>query len=137
MTLQINQLRKPDESELRKFALLSGTIILVLFGILFPWIFEIKPSLWPWIIALCFILWGIILPMSLERIYLLWMKMGITFSKVTTPVFLGLLFYLVLCPVGIMIRLTRYALLERKYNNAESYRIISEHNQKENMERPF
>ncbi|RLD22986.1 MAG: sxtJ [Bacteroidetes bacterium] len=133
----MNQNPKPDETELRKFALLSGFIVVLLFGILIPWIFEIKAPLWLWVIALCFILWGAILPMSLERIYLLWIKIGIILSKITTLIVLGLFFYLVLFPVGIIMRFTGHVLMRKKHNNTESYRIISDHYPKEDMERPF
>ena len=133
----MHQIPKLDEAGLRKFALLFGFIIVVLFGMFFPWILEIGTPLWPWIIALCLILWGLISPLSFERVYLLWMKIGLILNKITTPIVLGIFFYLILFPFGMMMRLTGHVLMEKKYNNTESYRVISEQNPKENMERPF
>jgi len=36
-----------------------------------------------------------------------------------------------------IMRLVGHALMGKTYNNTESYRVISEQNPKENMERPF
>lgn len=133
----MHKIPKLDETGFRKFALLFGSIIGVLFGIFFPWMLELKTPLWPWIVALCFILWGMVLPLSLEPVYLLWMKVGLMLNKVTTPVVLGILFYLILLPVRIIMQLTGHFSLEKKCKEIESYRVISTQNPKERMERPF
>ena len=52
------------------------------------------------------VLAGLLVPARLGPVYRAWMGVGHVLSKVTTPVFLGVVFYLVLTPVGLLMRLT-------------------------------
>ena len=40
-----------DAAGLRRFALVTGAILAVLFGVLLPWLFGFGFPLWPWIVA--------------------------------------------------------------------------------------
>ena len=51
------------------------------------------------------LLGGLLLPASLGPVFRAWMGLAHLMSRITTPVFLGLLFYLVLMPVGLVMRL--------------------------------
>jgi hypothetical protein len=51
------------------------------------------------------ILAGLVVPGALGPVFRVWMGLGHLMSKVTTPIFLGIVFYLVLTPVGLLMRL--------------------------------
>jgi hypothetical protein len=51
------------------------------------------------------VLAGLIMPGRLGPIVRAWLGLGHLLSRVTTPVFLGLVYFLVLTPVGLLMRL--------------------------------
>lgn len=127
-----------DRKGLREFGLLTGAIVAVLFGLFFPWLLERPIPLWPWILTAVLGAWGLIAPESLRPVYNGWMKFGLLLSKITTPIILGVVFYLVMLPTGVLMRLFRSDPMARKFEkDADSYRIASHKVPKENVERPF
>ena len=47
---------------------------------------------------------GLLAPRALAPVYRAWMGLALLLSKVTTPLFLGIVYYLVLTPVGVIRR---------------------------------
>ena len=97
--------KKLDKKHLRECGLITGAILVCLFGLFLPWLFEYKFPSWPWIIA--GILWtlAIVLPISLAPVYRLWMKIGHVLGWINTRIILGIMFYLIFLPVGLILRL--------------------------------
>ncbi len=127
-----------DRKGLRHFAFTSGGIVAVLFGLLFPWLLEISFPTWPWVIAGVLSLWGLAAPASLRPAYHYWMRFGLLLSRITTPLVLGLVFYLMFVPIAFVMRLTGRDPMARKLEKAaKSYRIPSRAPSKEHMEKPF
>ncbi len=128
-----------DNAGLRKFGLTTGVIVVVLFAFFFPWIFDMSDwPIWPWIIA--GLLWvpAILFPAGLRPVYNIWMKIGHAIGWVNTRLILGLLFYLMVLPMGLVMRLFGKAPMTRKRDKSvSSYRIISVSESKNRMEKPF
>jgi hypothetical protein len=74
--------------ELRKFGLMFGTIIIVLFGLFIPWVADAAILVTGKAFALgaVFIVWGIILPATLKPVYKLWMKFGAVAGYINTHI---------------------------------------------------
>ena len=51
------------------------------------------------------ILGGLAVPGRLSPIYKAWMGLAHLLSKVTTPIFMGIVYFLVLTPVGLILRI--------------------------------
>ena len=127
-----------DRKGLRHFGLVTGGMVALLFGLFFPWLLNSKIPLWPWIIAAVLSLWGLAAPMSLQPVYRIWMKLGLLLSRVTTPVILGIVFYLMIWPMGLAMRIFKGDPMARQLDDAAtSYRVASHKAPKQNMERPF
>ncbi len=127
-----------DRKGLREFGLVTGGIVAVLFGLFFPWLLESQFPAWPWVIAGVLSVWGLVEPMSLQPIYRLWMKFGLLLSRITTPIILGIVFYLLIFPMGFVMRTFSRDPMTRQFDDAaKTYRVISHKVPKENMERPF
>ena len=60
---------------------------------------------------------GIIMPSRLGPISRGWMAFALAISKVTTPFFLGVVYYLVIAPIGVTMRLFGHNPLARKSND--------------------
>ena len=127
-----------DKKGYRNFALTFGGIITALFGLLFPWVFGLSFPLWPWILMFALAVWGVIAPMTLRHFYRGWMKFGILLSTVTTPLVLGIVYYGVITPTGLIARLFRSDPLQRDcQEECSSYRIESPQKSHDHMENPF
>jgi hypothetical protein len=51
------------------------------------------------------VLAGLIVPGHLSPVYKGWMQFGLALSKITTPIFMGIVYYLVITPSGLLKRL--------------------------------
>lgn len=61
-----------------------------------------------------FLLAGLIAPGQLGLIYRGWMAFGLALSKITTPIFMGIVYFVVMTPMGIIRRaIGRNALIAR------------------------
>jgi hypothetical protein len=127
-----------DRKGLRDFGLLTGAIFAALFGVLFPWLLERQWPLWPWIVLAVLGGVGIAAPLALKPVYKLWMRLGLLLSKITTPLILGLVFYLVISPIGLLRRLKSNDALARTFDpEAQSYRVATREKPVNHLERPF
>lgn len=106
------------------------------FGIVFAVAFA-AIALWPltgeggmvrwWAagIAAAFLLIALVAPKALHRLNLLWARFAMALHRVISPVVMGLLFFAVAVPTGLLMRLLRKDLLRlRKDPNAHSYWIL-------------
>ncbi len=128
-----------DRDGLRRFGLTTGLIIVVLFGAIFPWLFGAKFPLWPWILFAVLALVSLVAPNGLQLVYRLWMRFGLIMSKVTTPLIMGLVFFLVITPAALVMKMIGRDPMNREVsaNEKMSYRIESHKAKSHNIERPF
>jgi len=61
-----------------------------------------------------FFITGLALPGFLRTVYIAWMRLAVILSWINTRIILGVLFYVVFTPAGLVMRLFRIDLLERK-----------------------
>lgn len=134
-----NEIPELDAAGLRKFAITTGALVALIFGLFLPWAFNFNHPLWPWVFLCVSVLWGVIAPSSLRPVYLLWMRFGLLLNKVTSPVIMGLVFFLVLLPTALVMRyiLSRDPLRLAIRKDVESYRVISKAQDSEHLSRPF
>ena len=127
-----------DAAGLRRFAFVTGGIVAVLFGLALPWLLGFGHPLWPWVLAAVLGAWGLLAPASLRPVYRGWMRFGLLMNRIVTPVILGVLFYLVITPVALVMKIIRRDPMARSLEgDAESYRVPSVKAPREKMERPY
>ena len=108
------------------------------FGLVFPWLFERAFPIWPWIVFGVLGAWALVAADSLRSVYRAWMRFGLLLGKVTTPLIMGALFFVVIAPVGLIMRLTKSDPMRRRLDRGiASYRIASLKPPRENLEKPF
>ena len=134
----MHEIPELDRQGLRQFGLVTGGIFVGLFGLFFPWMLEIAIPTWPWVLGGVLAVWGLAAPATLKPVYRAWMKFGLLLSRVTTPIVLGVVFFLVIFPTGLAMRLFGRDPMNRQFDDeAKSYRVSSIKAPKESMERPF
>lgn len=130
-------LQQMTPAELRKFGITTGIIVALLFGLLLPWLFSFHFPLWPWYLAGGLIGLGLVFPISLGPVYRIWMKFGHVLGWINTRIILGILFYIVVLPMGLLMRLFGNDPMDRKPSHEPSYRKVVKPHDKDQIERPF
>jgi len=102
--------------ELRKFGLVMAVPLALLAGLTY---WKDKPA-WPAlaVLALFFLLCGLALPRALTPIEWVWMKFAKVLGTVMTYVVLTLAFYMVLTPMGLLMRLIGKRPVELGFDNS-------------------
>ena len=80
----------PGAQELRKFGIVTGLIVAVLFGLLLLWIFDFNWPKWPWVISGILWVWALIAPATLFVVYKYWLKFGHVAGWINTRIILGI-----------------------------------------------
>tara|TARA_B100001029_G_scaffold47403_1_gene37563 strand:- start:312 stop:689 length:378 start_codon:yes stop_codon:yes gene_type:complete len=103
------------------------------FGILFSIVFaaiafwpllnlgEIR--VWSVIVSSIFLLLGLINSKLLYPLNLIWVKFGELIGKIVAPLVMALIFFIILTPIGLFLRLIGKDLLNIKLNNNKTYWI--------------
>lgn len=130
-----------DKKGLREFGLVVGGMFAGLFGVLLPLLHGklfSSPPIWPWVIAVPLLFLAIVSPGILKPVYDFWMKIGLLLSRFMTPLWMGLVFYLVVVPMALIMRAFGKDPMNRELSGAiSSYRVPSQLKSKESMEKPF
>ena len=109
---------RTDNKAIRDFGILIGFILLIIAGILF---YKERAS-YELIILLgiAFIGLGLGMPIILKPFYLVWMNFAVVLGWLMTRLILGLLFYIVVSPIGFISRLFGKEFLELKNSSLNS-----------------
>ncbi|HET6680804.1 MAG TPA: SxtJ family membrane protein [Gemmatimonadaceae bacterium] len=90
-------------TEGRRFGLTVGGAFLVL-ALISRWRGHALPPLVLGGVGMALVLAGLALPARLGPVRRAWMRLGLALSKITTPVFMALLYFLAITPVGLLMR---------------------------------
>ncbi len=127
-----------DRQELRRFGVTTGAIVALLFGLLLPWLLNRPFPTWPWVVAGILAGAGLAMPATLGPVYRGWMKFGHVMGTVNTRILLAFTFYVVIFPLGLVMRVFHKDPMGRALDNhLTSYRVASKGHGKHNMENPF
>ncbi|ACK67423.1 conserved hypothetical protein [Rippkaea orientalis PCC 8801] len=132
------EIPKLDKKGLRDFGVLTGSIIAILFGLILPLLWRHHLPLIPWIIGGVLCVLGLIIPQSLKPIYYGWMKIAQVLAWVNSRIILGMIFFLIITPMAIVMRLAKRDTMQRHFEFAlETYCIRSKIRDKISMEKPY
>ena len=97
-------------------------IIFLLIGF-YPLIKGGSLSVWALIISSIFLFLGISNSRALTSLNIIWFKFGIFLSKFFGPLIMGIIFFIIVTPIGLIMRFFKKDLLNLKSNNNQSYWI--------------
>ena len=102
-----------------------GIVFFIVFFIiaLFPLINNSEIRVWAVIISLIFLILGLINSKILTPLNKAWFKFGIFLGKIISPLIMGIIFFLVVTPIGILMKMLKKDLLNLKFNKHKSYWI--------------
>ena len=97
--------------------------IVFLFISLYPLTYNEEIRIWSVISSLIFLVLGLVDSKILAPLNKLWFKFGIFLGKIISPIIMGIIFFLVVTPTGLLMRLLGKDLINLKYKNNKSYWI--------------
>ena len=97
--------------------------IVFLFISIYPLIDGESIRVWSLIVSLIFLLLGSINSKLLNPLNKIWFKFGILLGKIISPIVMGIIFFLVVTPIALFMRLIKKDLLNLKFNSNSTYWI--------------
>jgi hypothetical protein len=100
-----------------------GIVFFIVFLIIgfYPILNEGDARFWSLIISVIFLILGILNSKVLNPLNKLWFKFGIFLGKIFSPLIMGIIFFLVVTPIGLIMRFIGKDILNLKFNNDKSY----------------
>jgi hypothetical protein len=108
-----------------------GILFSIFFFVISFYIFKLKVpgTIWLFfsfiifILSLTFLIITIIKPSLFTFLNRLWIQLGILFGKIISPIVMGLIFFFVLTPIGILVKIFKKDVMSLKIGGASSYWI--------------
>jgi hypothetical protein len=128
---------RAEAKQLRSFGVVVGGA----FGViaLWPLLFRAEsPRLWALVLAAVLIGLGLILPRSLALPYRLWMRIGHTLGWINTRIILGVAYYGLVTPLGVLMRLLGRDPMRRIFTpETDTYRVLRSPRPPDHLRRQF
>ncbi len=112
-------MKKKDNN--KSFGILFFIIFLLI--TLWPLINSESIRLWALGVALIFLVLGITNSKILSPIKKSWIKLGEILGKIIAPIVMGFIYFIIITPIGLFMRLVGKDLLGLKFNKNQSYWI--------------
>ena len=102
-----------------------GIVFFIVFLLiaLYPLLKDNDLRIWSLVISFIFLILGLINSKILTPLNRLWFKFGLLLGKFISPLVMGIIFFVVVTPIGIIMRLLKKDLLNLKFNKKETYWI--------------
>jgi hypothetical protein len=123
-------------TEGRKFGLLVGGTFAII-GVLLWRGGRVTAAAVVLLVASALMLGGLVMPGRMGPVYRGWMTLALAISKVTTPLLMGAIYFLVLTPVGLLARLVGHRPLARKRSATRFWQPRSAESSRSSMNHQF
>tara|TARA_B100001769_G_C22075637_1_gene579219 strand:- start:1023 stop:1406 length:384 start_codon:yes stop_codon:yes gene_type:complete len=127
---------------MKKFKLPSnrsfGILFFIVFFVIALWpIFKANEiRVWSVIISLIFLILGIFNSNALSPLNKLWMKFGLLLGSIISPIVMGIIFFGVVTPTGLLMKLFKKDILNLKKNTNKTY-WLNKDNSNNDMKNQF
>ena len=102
-----------------------GIVFFIVFLIIsiFPLLNDEIIRIWSLIVSIIFLILGLLNSRLLTPFNILWFKFGIFLGKIVSPVVMGIIFFIVVTPIALLMKMLKKDLLNLKFNKDYSYWI--------------
>ena len=102
-----------------------GIVFFIVFIIiaLYPLLNQENLRIWSLIISFLFLILGLLNSKILTPFNKLWFKFGIILGKVFSPLIMGIIFFFVITPIALLMKVMKKDLLHLKFNSKKTYWI--------------
>ena len=115
-----------------------GFVFFVVFLLIaiYPILKNENIRIWSLIISIIFLVLGILKSKLLTPFNKIWFKFGLLLGKIISPIIMSIIFFGVVTPTAILMKLLRKDLLNLKFNNNKTY-WIEKNSSKSQMKNQF
>ncbi len=105
-----------------------GIVFFIVFFLIaiYPLVNQGSIRYWSIFISIIFLILGLLDSRILTPLNRLWFKFGIFLGRIVTPLIMAIIFFLVVTPIGVLMRAIKKDLINLKFNNNKSYWISKE-----------
>ena len=103
----------------RSFGIVFGILFLILS--LYPLLNDDNLNLIFLIFSIIFFVLGLINSKILSPLNFAWFKFGIILGKIVSPIIMSLIFFIIVTPIGLLMKLLKKDVLDLNFNNENTY----------------
>ena len=102
-----------------------GIVFFIVFLLIsiYPLLNDDHLRIWSLVISIVFLILGLLNSKILFPLNKIWFKFGILLGKIISPLIMGFIFFVVVTPIGLLMRLFNKDLINLKFNKSKSYWI--------------
>tara|TARA_A100001388_G_scaffold212993_1_gene163406 strand:- start:58 stop:444 length:387 start_codon:yes stop_codon:yes gene_type:complete len=102
-----------------------GIVFFIVFLIIafYPLLGSNEIRIWSILVSIVFLILGLLNSKILTPLNNIWFKFGLVLGKIISPIIMAIIFFFVVSPIGLFMRLIKKDLLNLKYNKNKSYWI--------------
>ena len=119
----------------RNFAFTFACVFIII--AIYHYFYNQTNHSWLWILAIIFFILGIVWPKIFYIPNKLWIGFGILLGKIIAPIIMGLIFFLIVTPIGIILRLLGKDVLNQKIVKSEKSYWIKRKKSLQSMKNQF
>ena len=108
-----------NTSSNRSFGIVFSIVFLII--AIYPLINNEDIRVWSLIVSVIFLILGYFKSRILTPLNSLWYKFGIFLGRIVSPIILGVIYFFIVTPTSILMRLFKKDLLNLKFSNNNSY----------------
>ncbi len=113
-----------NRSSNKNFGIVFFLVFLIIS--LYPLINSENLRIWSLIISIIFLVLGLSDSKALTPLNIAWFKFGVLLGKIISPVIMGVIFFFVVTPIGLLMRIFKKDLLNLRYSKKKTYWIDKE-----------
>ena len=116
-----------------------GIVFFIVFVLIatYPLLNQGEVRIWSLIISFLFLFLGLLNSKILTPLNKLWFRFGLFLGKIISPIIMGVIFFLVVTPIGLLMRLFGKDVLNLKLNKKKSSYWIEKNDPKSKMKNQF
>jgi hypothetical protein len=124
-----------NKSSNKSFGVVFFIFFLLIF--LYPLLKNNEIRYWSLILSLVFLILGLTNSKLLSPLNKLWFKFGIFLGKIISPLIMAIIFFLIVTPIGIIMKILKKDLLNLKFNNKKKTYWIEKSGPNSKMKNQF
>jgi membrane-associated phospholipid phosphatase len=128
---------KIDAKALKSFGLMMTWAFPLFIGIIAPWLIGLSLQWWTLWVSIFFISLALIAPKLLYWPYKVWMFVAGIIGFINTRLLLGATFYLIIFPIGVVLKLTHKLQFKKTSQQHSNYVVRHDKITKTQLEQPF
>jgi len=105
----------------RNFGIVFSMIFLLIS--VWPVLYGLEIRIWSLLISIVFLILGILNSNILKPLNIIWLKFGVFLGNFISPIVMMIIFFFVITPTSLILKLLRKDILNLKKNKDESYWI--------------